>query len=982
VKISLLGPVEVRSDAGGAIDLGGARVRTLLIRLAVEPEQVVGHDALVDAVWRDVPPANASNALQQLVSRLRRAGIPIEGRPSGYLLRVPSKDIDLFNGETTWRGPALAEVADQHWAVAHIARATEQRLAAQEASASEVSDLEALVAANPLRERPVSLLMQALARQGRQAEALTVYERHRQLLAGELGADPSRALSELHLSLLRGEQVTKLPLALTSFVGRERDTAQLRTMLTQSRLVTLTGPGGSGKTRLAIEAARGMGSVWLVELAPLSESSEVAHAILSALGLREHLLLKQVRSADPVERIVAALSHQTGLLLLDNCEHLIAAVAGIVQHILTTCPNITVLATSREPLGMGGETIYAVEPLPPEPAQELLRDRAAASTPFTELDPVAAQRLCEALDGMPLAIELAAARLRTMPLEQLVSRLDERFRLLTGGNRTALPRHQTLRAVVDWSWDLCSPAEREVWQRFSVFHGGADLVAAEAVCGDFEQLSALVEKSLVRIDGDRYQMLETIREYGLSRLGDARKEVEREHALYFAAFAERAEPHLRAREQVEWLAKMRADHDNLHAALRRAITWPDAALALRFVAVLGWYWWLSGSRQEGSRLAAEALALPVTEAVDPQRHAIAYAVGALNIMDATGDFAAAAAWFDRAAEIGDTVADKHPLLRLVAPIKQMARWDLSQSGVVLSLYRQLYDDPDKWVAATARAFHSHYVLNLGQEREQATRDFRDALDGYREVGDRWGMSLVLEALSTLDSQNGDFASSAEAAREALELLIELGTIEDMLQIRMRLAVAQWMKGDRDGCVETLRAAQAQADELGLQMGQAMVAFGWGAMARGRADYDDAQRWFEESARLIEHAHVPPQFRAMLASTRGMLAGELGELQAARDLHTEALREALGSSDSPVVGAILVGCADLALREGDPDLAAKLLGAAEKMNGALDLSLPDRAGIEDRIIKAIGPQWFADAYQVGMAVTSESVPALTGLPVER
>lgn len=982
MEISLLGPVEVRSDEGTLIDLGGARVRTLLIRLAVEPERVVGLDALVDAVWGDRPPAHAANALQQLVSRLRKAGIPIDSSPSGYALRVPRDGVDLFNGGAAgpWRGPALAEVADQTWAAAHVARATEQRLAAQEASAQDVSDLEALVAANPLRERPVAQLMHALAREGRQAEALTVFERHRRRLAEELGADPSRELSELHLSLLRGQAVAQLPLSLTSFVGRDREIEQLRGLLTRTRLATLTGPGGSGKTRLAVETARPLPNVWLVELAPHREATEVAPAVLAALGVREHALLKQARTtATPAEMIVSALSHQTGLIILDNCEHLVAAAAGLAQHILSTCPGIRILATSREPLGIGGESIYPVEPLPLRHSLRLLHDRAAASAPLVEIDPQAAQRLCEALDGIPLAIELAAARLRSMPLEQLVSRLDERFRLLTGGDRTALPRHQTLRAVVDWSRELCSPAEREVWQRFSVFHGGASLPAVEAVCGDFEHLSALVDKSLVRVEGGRYHMLETIREYGLDQLGESRVAVEREHALYFLRLAEEAGPHLRGRQQVSLLRELRADHDNLHAALRRAVAWRDAPLALRFVAALGWYWWLSGSRAEGARLSASALELPVSEAeIDAETHAMAYALAALNQMDAHSEFAKSGEWFARAAEIGQAVAHKNPVLRLVVPMRHVATWSPRHADNILPLYRELFTDPDPWVASTARAFHAHALVNFGKPRAQAREDFQKALQGYREVGDRWGMSLALEALSTLEASDGDYAASAASAQEAIDLLTEIGTVEDLLQLRMRLVAAKGLMGDETGCVASLKEAQLDADRLGLPIGQAMVMLGHASLARARGDLKTAKSGFAEASALAADSTVAPQFRAVVASTRGMIEAEQGDLASARDFHTEAMKHALASADFPVIGGVLVGCADLALREGHGELAAKLLGAATSLNGGVDRSLPDRPRIEEAVIKAIGPQRFAAAYALGETMTLDHATALTGL----
>jgi len=622
--------------------------------------------------------------------------------------------------------------------------------------------------------------------------------------------------------------------------------------------------------------------------------------------------------------------------------------------------------------------------LPLAQSMRLLRERAAASAPSVTIDPEAAQRLCEALDGMPLAIELAAARLRSMPLEQLVSRLDERFRLLTGGDRTALPRHQTLRAVVDWSWELCTPAERDVWQGFSVFHGGAELAAVEAVCGDFEHLSALVDKSLVRVEAGRYRMLETIREYGLSRLGSGRAAVEREHARYFLGLAEQAEPYLRGPQQVSLLRKLRADHDNLHAALRRAVALGDAPLALRFVAALGWYWWLSGSRAEGARLSASAFELPVSQrpvsegGVDPEKHAVAYTLAALNQMDSHSEFAKSGEWFARAAEIGEPIAHKHPVLRLVTPMRHIYGWNIEQTDMILPLYKELFTDPDPWVASTARAFHGHALINHGKARREAMGDFQGALQGYREAGDRWGMSLVLEALSALEASEGDYAASAASAQEAIDLLTEMGTIEDLLQLRMRLTAALWLLGDEAGCLATLKAAQAEADRLGLPVGQAMVALGFASLARGHGDLATAKARFAEAAAVVAEGAVAPQFRAIVASNRGLIAGEEGDLASARDFHTEALRHALASSDFPVVGAVLVGCADLALREGDGELAAKLLGAATSMNGGVDRSLPDRPRIEESVIKAIGPQRFTVAYALGESLPPAGAAALTGL----
>ena len=349
--------------------------------------------------------------------------------------------------------------------------------------------------------------MRALVAAGRDTEALLVYERTRETLADALGVDPSPELSALHVALLRGElgqreenRKTNLRAELTSFVGRDADVAVVRELVAEHRLTTLVGPGGSGKTRLATETARTLlgdlpDGVWLVELAAIGADGDVAQATLTALGLRD-ALLGAAPSAEPADGLIAAIREREALLILDNCEHVIESAAKLADRLLGECRRLRILATSREPLGITGEALWLVEPLalpadtsPGEietsPAVRLLRDRAGAVRKDLGVDDHTLStmvRICRALDGMPLAIELAAARLRTMSMDQLANRLDDRFRLLTSGSRTALPRHQTLRAVVDWSWELLTDAERMVLRRLSVFSGGASLEAAEQVC--------------------------------------------------------------------------------------------------------------------------------------------------------------------------------------------------------------------------------------------------------------------------------------------------------------------------------------------------------------------------------------------------------------------------------------------------------------------------------------------------------------------
>ena len=589
----MLGSLEVRTDDGVLADVPGARLRGLLIALALEPGHVIQKATLVDWIWGERPPADAANALQRLVSRLRKslpAGL-VEGQPDGYRLKVVPDAVDAVRFErlvgqarneedpgrvrllrealALWRGAAMQDVGlpDSAAFDAAVTRLDGLRLTAMEDrfdaeislghGGELVTELTDLVAAHPLRERLVAALMRALVATGRDTEALLLYQRTREALADALGVDPAPELAALHVALLRGElgrreetRKTNLRAELTSFVGKDADVAAVRELIAEHRLTTLVGPGGSGKTRLATETARTLlgdlpDGAWLVELAAIGADDDVAQSTLAALGLRD-ALLGGAPNAEPTDRLIAAIREREALLILDNCEHVIEPAASFAHRVLGECQRLRILATSREPLGITGEALWLVEPLalpdrdasPTEiessPAVQLLRDRAGAVRRDLTADArtlSTMERVCRALDGMPLAIELAAARLRTMSLDQLAHRLDDRFRLLTSGSRTALPQHRTLRAMVDWSWELLTDAERMVLRRLSVFSGGASLDAAEQVCaGDgvergevLELLTALAEKSLLLTDGGgapRYRMLDTIKEYARDRLAE------------------------------------------------------------------------------------------------------------------------------------------------------------------------------------------------------------------------------------------------------------------------------------------------------------------------------------------------------------------------------------------------------------------------------------------------------------------------------
>ena len=488
---------------------------------------------------------------------------------------------------------------------------------------------------------------------------------------------------------------------LTSFVGKDADVAAVRELIAGHRLTTVIGPGGSGKTRLATETARTLlgdlpDGAWLVELAPISGSGDVAQLTLAALGLRD-ALLGGAPNAEPMDRLIAAIREREMLLILDNCEHVIESAAAFAYRVLGEGQRLRILATSREPLGITGEALWQVEPLalPAEdadpgeiessPAVRLLQDRAGEVR--RNLGPGARTlsnmaRVCRALDGIPLAIELAAARLRTMSLDQLAYRLDDRFRLLTGGSRTALPQHRTLRAVVDWSWELLTDAERMVLRRLAVFSGGASLDAAEQVCGGdsverrevLELLTALAEKSLLLTDQDsapRYRMLDTIKEYARDRLAEAGESdlARHAHLAYFTGLAETADPHLRRAEQLEWLATLEAEHDNIGSALRGALAAGEAHGAMRLAAAAGWYWWLGGHKAEGIELITAAANAPGE--VSDEIRATVYALVVMFMTDGPADQYQAAEWIHQAYRFAQRSQPGHPALAFVAPLERM-----------------------------------------------------------------------------------------------------------------------------------------------------------------------------------------------------------------------------------------------------------------------------------------------------------------------
>ncbi|MEU1127152.1 BTAD domain-containing putative transcriptional regulator [Streptomyces sp. NPDC005899] len=1038
MRYLILGVTEARDEHGGALPVGGARLRALLAALALRAGRPATVAGLIDDVWAGDPPVDAPAALQALVGRLRRAlgKEAVTGVPGGYRLDAGPDDVDLYVFEglarqgaaeldagdpdsaartlraalALWRGPALADLpghARDHGprTEAHRLSTTRQRIEAdlrRGATADLVPELRELTAAHPFHEPLHAQLVRALRAEGRQADALVAYEDARRTLADGLGADPGPELTALHGELLRppprapehreypapsvpaGLQEPPGPRPpegapdtpegnirprLTSFVGRAPELRAIRTDLARARLVTLTGPGGSGKTRLAEESA-GADGAWIVELAPLDDPSAVPGAVLSALGLRETALLRDstregiTAPSDPTERLVEHLSHRSRdrpfLLVLDNCEHVIDAAAALAETLLVHCPRLRVLATSREPLGVPGEAVRPVGPLSPDHAHRLFAERARGVRP--DFDPAAGAaentravaEICRRLDGLPLAIELAAARLRLLTPRQIADRLDDRFRLLSSGSRTVLPRQQTLRAVVDWSWDLLSEDERTVLRQVSVFAGGWDLAAAEAVTAGAESasmLGALVDKSLVvatptAAGGMRYRLLETIHEYASERAAETPgllADATEAHTAYFTALAEEADPLLRTGDQLPWVLRLETDLDNLRAALHRTVvTDPREPAALRLVLALGWFWWLRNYRTEGLTWADRTAAL----GEDPQDRADPRYWPRKHLH----------MWrFFLAAENRptDNLHEDEELQTLVLRVTEAFRTGGAESarfpGLLwpMTAYMHREHVPDvhtdfdaavrnsrehggEWEYGITLLFRAHMLVDSPIGMAGIDDDLTELRALSRRVGDRYLLAQVASVTAEAGLVRGDNEGSRAAYREALQLAREVGAQAELPFLTARLAELSYRDGDLDTASKRLDEAEAEAERQHVLDARAYVHFLRASIAFTAGDVPEA-RWFVDSARNAQvYGSRPPQFAAAVAglAARISVLEPTGGPEAGLRGLTEALRLAVTTGCPQAVSAHLAEAAAVTLpRLGLCEEAARVLAAS-------------------------------------------------------
>lgn len=1076
MRIRILGPLDVRDPAARPVPVSGRRLRALLIRLAADAGRAVSAERLLDDLWEGAPPTGGGNAVQALVSRLRAvAGRElVTYGPGGYRLGVDPAEVDAVvferlvvaaRGEgdparraatlrralELWRGPALADAAGAGFAAPHVARLDELRIAAIEdrvdaelaagLPAPPAAELAPLAAAHPLRERLRGQLMRALYAAGRQAEALGVYEETRRALSERLGVDPSPELSAVHLAILRGEAAgpgdrvpgpavtttdsapapvaggrlrTNLPARLTSFVGREEESRRVGKLLRETRLVTLTGPGGAGKTRLAAESTAGFldevpDGVWFVPLASVRDGGDVVPAVLDALGVPDPGWSAEGRAAVPLlDRLTDLLAAKRMVLILDNCEHLIDAVAGLVDHVLGFAPGVRVLATSREPLGITGEALCPVPslPLPPagvaDPAEaaryasvRLFADRAAAVRPGFEVDEATVADVvatCRALDGIPLAIELAAARLRSLTPGQVAARLGDRFRLLTGGSRTALPRHRTLRAVVDWSWDLLTGVERVVLRRLSVFAGGAGPDAAVRVCGldapgapaagdVIDVIAALIDKSLIMTDGGaevRYRLLETVRAYAAERLDEAGEtaRVRSAHAAYFTELAERAEPELRRADQLRWTERLTAERDNVAAAFRHVADAGDARTGLRLVGALTWFWMMRDLEKE-----AGAWALPVLEAagdtapdgLEEQYAICVMAAGLTRVFADPGPTAASLL------EVIDGVvatlpeSPRHPLLALIGPVSTLLTGDMERSRAAL---RTVEDHPDPWIRGVARTVAGHIAINTGRI-DEAAGELAAGYDGLRALGDRFGMMLGLSGMTQVALARGDTAEAVRLGEEAYGYATEGVSPEQGAAMLMSLARARIQQGDMAQARSDLERAVAAMVEVGEFADAAGGSLMLSELARREGDRAGARALAERAYAWVEPRRGRPDFSQVFRraySELGRLAEEEGDLAAAARWHARAFD---GIEDSPLTGNpsladLTTGLAAFTAAHGDHARAAELLGAAHALRGYRDASAYDVIRTEDATGRALGAAGFTAAYERGRRLGRDDV----------
>jgi predicted ATPase/DNA-binding SARP family transcriptional activator len=968
--------------------LASGRTHALLAALVAGERSGLSEEALVDAVWEDDVPASPGKALQVVVSRARSQTSPdvVARTDHGYRLGLPADAVDALALHDLVDGARRSEGRGDHVAARDLARdalafgpvspddagplaGVRSRAAHDLAVASGVLGRTLSVLGDhdealPLLETALTddatlaaLLRSEAAVRGA-ALALDRYERHRAELADRLGIDPGPALRAVYGELLAADHPVRegVRFDATSLVGRDEDVRALRALVREARVVSILGPGGLGKTRLAHVLARGAEQqvVHFVELVGVASSEDVVGEVGSALGVRDSLSSRRELTVEQLRdvraRIAQSLERAPSLLVLDNCEHVIAAVADLVAFLVATVPTLRVVTTTRAPLGISAEQVFPLSQLDADFALDLFRQRARAARPSVSLPEDVVERVVARLDGLPLAIELAAAKVRGMSVQDIDRRLDDRFALLRGGDQSKPDRHQTLLAVIDWSWNLLSPEERDALQRLSVFHDGFTLDAADVVLGrdSVAEIESLVDQSLLTLgEGDagvRYRMLETVREFGRMQLVGSGLDHDAEAAQQrWAAGLSRSRcPDLWNQHQVETVAEIRAEENNLADCLRRALRTPDPSSVAVLVAALGAYWTITGENPRVIMLAAavdDALSgwEPSADDVD-----MAVNAAAMIVMNTViGDFAdtpSCRALLDR---YGAQATDERA--RGIVAVLGAQRFDDLEG--TLERLRELGDGPDRYAAMQALMWLAHYLENNGDPEQSIDYGTRALERCTPEDGPSFP-ALLRTIIGGLHAQLGQHAEAAPYLVAALPDLERLGAYDDVIQARAMLAAAAMVEGRLDDAAAQLAVIERQAPIAGGLGGPFLQVLSAAELALARGDVAEGLSRYTAGIAGLRELSFPGMGDTsgyepwtLYGESAGLVAFALhGEPPAGEDLFqvmrakaSDVVNGERHHLDFPVAGSVLyaLGAWGLFRRTMPLEDAARLLVLADK-----------------------------------------------------
>jgi predicted ATPase/DNA-binding SARP family transcriptional activator len=1055
VRFRLLGPMEILVG-GRAVAMPGAAERAVLVQLLLSPGRTIPATMLVDRLWSESSlPVDPMNALQIRVSKLRRSlktiGLPevVTREGVGYRANVDPGSVDAVDfvarvrearghaaGEpdgadlasleaydealALWRGDALSDFAAEQWATIEAARFAELRLTALTERAQialalgrqgeVVADLEPLVAHDPTLESLTGLLMVALYRSGRQAEALDAYRRTREVLDESLGLEPSLTLRSLHERVLRqdealgsqpdltpasmglsgtprrpeanGTSPTNLPTVVRPLIGRDAQLDSLVQLVQDARLLSLIGPGGAGKTSLALatvvrSSAAFPDGAFGVRLASVDAPDQVPLAVADALGVP---LDGAAGDRDVRERVVSYLVRRRLLLLLDNCEHVIDAAAGLVDEILGRCPEVTILATSREALAVPDEVQVTVDPLetPPDgtppgrvlehPAAQLFVERARSVRPgtvFGDDDLAAIGRISRALDGIPLALELAGVRVATMSPVEIADRLDQRFALLTTGARTAEARQQTLRATVDWSYALLTEREQRVFNRLAVFQGGWTLTAAEAVVSDadlavgevLDTIGRLVERSMVVVERGaptRYRMLETLRQYAAERLslGGELEAMTQQHAEHFRDVVQEAEPQLRGAAQRDTFRRLRDEQPNIRAAL----AWlgrpgGDLDSALATAGALGLFWHL-GRHLEGrevlSRLLVSGNGSPSARARALQAVALVERPRACLVHPSPRCAETARESLATFVELEDD--SRAALSRVLLAVEGVTGQDRDQAEDLLrEAEAQFVADGDPWGQAVVGFVRMETALKNGDEAT-AVPIGRSTAAAFRRLDDPWGLSAILYHLGWGLRQFGRYDEGSRALEEAIDVAAAAGLYNTVQWALADLAIAQLHLGEEEAARELFDRASAASEHVGDGAGAVLAGYGHGLLAQVGGDWDRARGSFTKAYVGFGQLGTPVSQGLALAGL-ARCDEAAADATAAGERYAELLELGRAAGEPGLTSTALEGLCRLAVGRGDRALASTLLADAMKLRAGFARPAPphERRDLEAYVI---------------------------------